>query len=306
MQAAHVSPAQISFNDTSTNDYSVHNLTITNSGSDAVSYRLYNNVSVAIAPYNVPKSGYKLLSLGVNTKAAADIQFSVKEIHLKPGETRTVTVVVNPPLTNPLDHIMYSGFIQFFPFDQIRNNASSVIYKPLHVPYFGVVGSQHDLPIFDPSVNIIMFDLMHNKTYKVPTNITFDLTADAQLYHNATTSPSFMYILHRLVTPTTILKAEVLQWPQKQALGDIIGTKIFPQRNTVGNPAKIAAWNGYYINQSSYDPLHPEKNITKDLYTAVSSGDYVIRLSALKVFGDQSKESDWETWLSGPITIIQR
>jgi hypothetical protein len=306
MQVVHVNPAQISFNDTSTQDYTMHNLTITNNGMDSISYRLYNNVSIAIAPYNVKKSEYTYVSQGLNTEAVADIQFSATEIHLKPGETQYVTVVVNPPLTDPLDHIMYSGFIQFYPFHQIRNNASLVTYKPLHIPYVGVVGSQHDLPIFDPNVNIITFDMMHNETYPVPTNITFDLTSDARLYHNITTSPFFMFFQYRLVTPTTILKAEVLQWPQEQVLGHIYGTDDFLQRYTEQFPANIAAWDGYYLSQSSIDSFGTDADLSDDLFIPVSSGDYVIRLSALKVFGDERKETDWETWVSGVITIIQR
>lgn len=281
-------------------------MTITNSGSDTVSYHLNNNVSIAIAPYNVSKSEYEFVAFGLNTEAAADIQFSVTEIHLKPGETSSVTVIVNPPLANPLDHIMYSGFIQFFPFDQIRNNASLVTYKPLHVPYFGIVGRQHDLPIFDPSVNITTLDVMHNKTYTVPTNMTFDLTADAKFYHNISMSPSFMQIEYRLVTTTTMLKAELLQWPQMEILGYIDGTQYFPQRSTSDYNTSIASWEGYYITKSDYDAYYNQKDKINDLLIPVSSGDYTIRLSALKIFGDQSKETDWETWLSGRITIIQR
>jgi predicted phage tail protein len=89
-------------------------------------------------------------------------------------------------------------------------------------------------------------------------------------------------------------------------LGYIYGTDEFLQRYTTDYPMSFASWDGYYVNQSAYDAFDSKKDTFEALYTPVPSGEYVIRLRALKVFGDQNNEADWETWLSGPITIIQR
>ncbi|KAG2201320.1 hypothetical protein INT47_001408 [Mucor saturninus] len=143
-QVTHITPAQISFNDTSSTDYKTQTLTITNNGLHELTYRIFNNVSVTITPYNRAYTGYSLLLNPPSvTSMSATLDISEEEVQLGPGQSKTISVTVQPPNADPLDHVMYGGFIQFYPINSQQA-------KALHVPYFGVVGVQRDIPVFMP------------------------------------------------------------------------------------------------------------------------------------------------------------
>lgn len=144
---------------------------------------------MSITPYDRVISGYKLLDPAPNTEAPANIKISAVEISLGSGQSGTVTVTVHPPNTDPLDHVMYGGFIQFYP---ANNNHA----KALHVPYFGVVGNQRDIPIFE-----INDDFMVAVQAAEPIN--YKLNDTVILQHSA---PWLLGIQYVKLTPTLILK----------------------------------------------------------------------------------------------------
>ncbi|CDH52724.1 predicted protein [Lichtheimia corymbifera JMRC:FSU:9682] len=69
--------------------------------------------------------------------AKASIRISQKTIKLTLDKSAAIKVILTPPKTNPDEHIMYGGYIQFK--SQTPDN------KDLTVPYFGIVGEQHKL-----------------------------------------------------------------------------------------------------------------------------------------------------------------
>ncbi|KAI8066214.1 peptidase S8/S53 domain-containing protein [Gilbertella persicaria] len=291
-QPVYVSPAQISFNDTSSTgiSYKTHNLTIVHTGTDTVTYQLFNNVSVAISPYNRTNSGYQLLTFPTNVQVYADIQVSTNLVSLESGQNQTVTITVIPPNNIDIqDHIMYSGFIQFEPLNQV--NSSTVRFKTLHVPYFGVVGNQRDLPMFDPTFDIVTFDVENKHVYQDNETIQYTLS-EAQ--------DDFIGFDYRFVTPVGVHKAEVLRYPSLELMGLVsFNAYQYAQRHTT-----TLYWNGHYSTQLDFNRLYYEARGNMTMETVpVTSGTFVIRLSALKIFGNQNQPSDWDTWTSKPIMI---
>lgn len=284
-QTTHVTPSRISFNDTSSTNYRTQTLTITNSGLKGINYTVFNNVSMAISPYDRAKSGFTLLEPANNIEAPASIKFSTVEISLQPGESQDITVTVLPPDTDPLDHIMYGGYIQFFP--SSNNDA-----KPLHVPYFGVVGKQKDIPIFQINDHDFYSTTIAN------TSMIYRLN-DTVIVNQTTSDIVILYF--KLSMPTAIIKGEVLS--SNRALGEFAAMGYASQ--TYANNTALVAWEGGYYE----DPISNETlklgmyNYSDYKYTLVDSGSYYLRLSALRLFGDVNNIDDWDSITAGPYVV---
>ncbi|KAG2196285.1 hypothetical protein INT47_012507 [Mucor saturninus] len=284
-QAAHVTPGQISFRDSSTAIDKTQTLTITNHGSEAVTYKLYNNASVAIVPYDRATSGYTLLSPARNVNEAAQIDFSVSELYLVPGQSGSVNVTVHPPKTDPLDHIMYGGYIQFHP--------STLSAKALHVPYFGIVGRQNDLPVFQVNSEDFLVALRSDPT------VTYNIT-DTIILKNSMWLLGVQYVLS---VPTMVMKTELLMG--QQVLGQAWPVQRYVGVSVPGTPEQLY-FDGEYFNMpldlSSTSSITEETSGVTETFK-VSNGTYHIRVSALKLLGDMNNVDDWDTFTVGPLII---
>lgn len=279
-QKTHISPAQISFNDTTTTKYRTKTITITNRGSKTISYEVKNDVATGISPYDVANSGYTPLEPAVNSVAKASLRFSTKAFKLAPGHSRKITVTVTPPKTNPKNHVFYGGYIHIVS----KNQASG---KDLKVPYFGVVGSQKDLPIYDDKFPLII-DQSGNE-YTNTQTFTYD--------RNAT--KSFPTAVLRLLTPSKVINADLIDVKTNKVIGAFQTGLTYVGRNfiTVGQGTTVYTqlpWDGTYVPNSIANAPFP---------IPAPSGTYKWRFSALKLMGNPSNKKDWEVWTSGPIVV---
>jgi hypothetical protein len=304
LQTTHVTPAQISFNDTFTTDYKMQNLTITNGGPDNVSYRLFNNVSVSIAPYNRSAPDYAFVQPAITSfdSPSAIITFSASEVHLRPGQRQTIQVSVQLPNTNSLDHITYGGFIQF---DPIISQQQKQI-KAVHVPYFGIVGSQRDLPVIDQKFNMTVSNNATNITYGIHDTIIYDFTLNDEEDEDY---PMSLLINFKLESPTLIVKGEVLE--KDKLLGYAFQPITYLERDFINNTnaRDPLVWNGQYFKSIPYDVFgFSEENIPKipqDQFISVPIGNYSLRVSALKQFGNVDNVNDWDSFIVGPIVLTR-
>lgn len=259
-------------------------LTIENYGLEAVTYRLYNNASVAVVPFDRAKSGYKLLTPAQSTHAPAQIDFSVSELALGPGQKGSVTITVHPPAVEPLDHILYGGYIQFYP------NITTA--KALHVPYFGAVGYQRDIPIFEIDDEIFIVGLSEDEMVT-----EYNLT-DTVVLRNSSWSVGVSYTIS---VPTKIVKTELLL--NKKVLGQVSPIQRFIRPPPSGTTSYNFFWDGTYFNApfdlSSKKPITEPESPT----TQVTDGTYYIRVSALKLMGDMNNEDDWDSFMAGPFIV---
>lgn len=285
-QTTHISPARISFNDTSSQDYKTQNLTITNPGQTTVSYRVFNNASLAIMPYDRAVSGYRLLAIVKTQAALASLAFSATEIRLEAGQSQTLTVTVTPPNTDPLDHVMYGEFIQLHPI--VDTNTTATI-KALHVPYFGVVGKQYDLPILDPDFNITVSQTTDGERVTVNEYII-----------DSTANKTDLIIGCKTLTPTKIMRAEIFEDEKcTQLLGYTNYDSVYNQ--AYSHSQWFAIFYGSYAKEIASDVYN--FRTYNQTFVKVPAGQYYIRQKFLKLFGDPSKENDWEYLKVGPIVV---
>lgn len=276
-QKTHISPAQISFNDTATTKYRTQTITVTNHGSKTIKYEVVNDVATGVSPYDVEASGYTPLEPAENTVAAAKLRFSKKTFKLSPGKSQKITVTVTPPKTNAKDHIFYGGFIH------VKSKQQSSA-KDIKVPYFGVVGSQKTLPIFDTGFPTIIDT--SSTEYGKDDTFTFDRS-------DSTTAPISVL---RLLTPSPQIKAELLDSKTNKVLGQFLTGLNYVGRNflTGDQVYNQYAWDGTYVPSSLSNAPLPIPAV---------EGTYKFRFTALKLLGNPKNKKDWETWTSGPIVV---
>ncbi|KAL9557641.1 hypothetical protein MBANPS3_001291 [Mucor bainieri] len=278
-QKTHISPAQISFNDTATTKYRTQTITVTNHGPKTIQYEVVNDVATGVAPYDRKASGYTPLEPAANTVAAAKLRFSKKCFKLAPGKSQKIKVTVTPPKTNPKDHIFYGGFIHIKSKQQSKG-------KDLKVPYFGVVGKQKELPIFDTGFPTLIDE--KDKEYGPKDTFVFHRS-------NATSAPISVL---RLLTPTSTIKAELLDAKTNKVFGQFITGLEYVNRNfRSGQVFFQIPWDGTYLPAS----ISQHSRIPFEIDAA--DGTYKFRFSALKLFGNPKDKKDWETWTSGPVVV---
>ncbi|KAI8142150.1 peptidase S8/S53 domain-containing protein [Fennellomyces sp. T-0311] len=272
-QPVHVSPGSISFNDTA-NLIKTHTLTVTNHGDSIASYEITNNVSVSVVPFNdsaqVDYTWNTPLAVGSDS---ARLRFSRKTIKISPGSSAEITVSVMPPDTDLKHHIMYGGYVQFK--SHVRD------YKDITVPYFGIVGNQRDLPIFDqggPLVSDINMTTWHGS------NDTF-------VFERTESTPFAMLMLSLITGPRHIFASLY------DETGSVLGSA-FPageldflaRMMKTYSSSVLHVWNGTYYRDDQVVDLKP--------------GNYRIGFEALKVFGDPNNSHDWEKHFSATIQIV--
>ncbi|KAI9031565.1 peptidase S8/S53 domain-containing protein [Phycomyces nitens] len=274
-----VSPTQISFNDTSSfAKYKTQTLTIHNTGKVRTTFKIVNEPSIALAPYNRTAQGYTPLAPTGFTNAKAKLTFSKTSVTLSAGKKTTIRVTVVPPKVNPKDHIMYGGYIRF----KTGNKKTAL---DTTIPYFGVVGKQRDLPLFDADTPYLS-DLTGAEVYLKNETFTYDRT-------DSKTAPAIIY---RLLAPTVKFDVEVLNAKTKKTIGKTMTDATYIPRNTLATDNYVSgiAWDATYV-PSSISGI-------KDS-VPVPSGTYILKLRALKLLGNPKNSKDWETFQTGPIVV---
>ncbi|KAL0075653.1 secreted subtilisin-like serine protease [Phycomyces blakesleeanus] len=273
-----ISPTQLSFNDTSSTKYKTQTLSIYNSGKVRTTFKIINEPSIAVAPYDRAAQGYAPLAPTGFSSAKAKLVFSKTSITLNAGEKKTIRVTVVPPNTDPKDHIMYGGFIHF----KSGNQKAAI---DATVPYFGVVGKQIELPIFDAETPYLS-DPTGGPVYLKNETYTYDRT-------KSSTAPTIVY---RLLTPTAKFDVDVLNAKTKKSIGKTFTDYVYLSRNTfeADNYISGAVWDATYVPTGFSD-------ISSGI--PVPSGNYILNLRALKLFGNPKNSKDWETFQTGTIVV---
>ncbi|CAO3613690.1 unnamed protein product [Cunninghamella blakesleeana] len=272
----HISPGQLEFNDTALASlpFKKQTLIITNNFDKPVTYEISNNASLAIQPYDLEKTGYYFVSTIKYTSepVSAELSFSEKTINIDPGKSVNITVTVTPPATNPKEHIMYGGYVQF-------KSSDTSVASDLTVPYFGVVGDQKEIPLYAPDYTYISDKDDGSTKYTVDKTLV--------VASNDTT----VYVFAGFVYHSGGLDFELIDNKTNQVIGTPIQRRKFIPRNTLSDKFTTFPWDVSYI---------PTGNTTR---VPVPNGVYNIRLKALKPFGNPQVPTDFSLWTSSPIEI---
>ncbi|CAO3636873.1 unnamed protein product [Cunninghamella blakesleeana] len=264
IQKNHISPAFISFNDTaSTTEYKSHILTITNNGNNPVNYQISNKPSQSVQPYNLKETDYRILKSINYGTLSAKLFISQSTIQVQPQQSVQVKVTVVPPKGD--DHSMYGGYIYFKSSDEKINDIS--------VPYFGAIGRQKDIPI----IGQVRFS---NSPDYQPVDEKEPFVLDA----NADNS-----ILFYLNIGTPSISFDLFNKQSNQTVGTLSETSIYAS-HIMSNSQPIPFNNTYIPNGSTERDIIPK-------------GTYQIIIRALRIFGDPTISSDYDTWVTQDIIV---
>ncbi|KAI8079682.1 peptidase S8/S53 domain-containing protein [Gilbertella persicaria] len=270
-QNIHVSPSQISFNDTANTKYRTQTITVTNNGPNTIQFQVVNDVATGIAPYDYDETGYKYLMPEKDANVTASLRFSKKTFKLASGQSQDITVTVTPPTKEAKNHIAYGGFIRFRSLQQEKN-------VDLKVPYIGINAKQSDLPILgEGSPSFVGTDskpLLFDHAYE------FNLTSDR------------WNLEYTIINPTRLIKGEVLDAKTEKVLGRFQPSLEYKRPNSYGDDQAYS-----YLLLGTYIPV----DSTEDVYVDLPEGSYKLRLSAQKMFSDPNSKDGWYTWTIGPV-----
>ncbi|KAJ4355533.1 uncharacterized protein N0V89_003550 [Didymosphaeria variabile] len=253
-----LSVSSISFNDTA-NLVQTTNFTIQNTGGDEVTFDLAN--VVAATGYTL-EAGTIFPSPFPNEldTTGATLSFSEDKVTVPAGGSAVVSVTVSPPALDATRLPVYSGYITL--------NSTS---DSLSLPYLGVVGSMKNATVLSAADTYLTTSADPNAN-PISGNQTFTIPSNNGTAPNGTAYPE---VFLGLALGSSYVKLEVI--PQTgyntSSLGNIFG---FPQ---VYLPRGGSVWefNGQ-LEDGSFAP----------------AGSYTFKVSALHIFGDMAKESDYD------------
>ncbi|KAI8327259.1 peptidase S8/S53 domain-containing protein [Blakeslea trispora] len=127
-QSVHVSPSQISFNDTATTNYTSQTITITNHGSKAAKFDLKNDASISLTLFD--EEGRRT-PVAMELKTTAKLNFSKKSLNLSPGASQNLTITVTPPTKGAERYAFYGGYVRLHSKEQSS-------HVDVSIPYIGV------------------------------------------------------------------------------------------------------------------------------------------------------------------------
>ncbi|KAI9478540.1 MAG: peptidase S8/S53 domain-containing protein [Benjaminiella poitrasii] len=300
----HVSPAKLNLND-SAYFKSDHELTIFNHGSNHVSIQVAHLPSLTVTGYSVSanlsqEQGYTPVEpvglYDVNGSVANVIFRSTKNnvITIPGRQTAKVHVHFEPPNNefSATSHVLYNGYLSF-----------STATTKASVPYAGMIGNMRDLPILDRSTKPSPAAPFEFPSIGLPSgNSTLDRDQIGHFHIHYDSRSHIVaggpYVLVRLLTGTAIIQIQIVQ--DGQVVGDMPMTedRRWVMRNTLQVTEYSTAyyswyWAGDYVPKDS--SLEPETTAEKK---QVKSGNYQLKVRALRVFGYPEKEEDWDEWTS--------
>ncbi|KAK7425744.1 hypothetical protein QQZ08_007719 [Neonectria magnoliae] len=257
-----LSPSSLSFNDTD-NFVEVLNFTLRNTGSEDVDFAISH----------VPtKSTYTLIKGEIYPDAfpnefaddEASLRFSESKVTVEAGGSVAIEVMPSPPQGLDADRLpLWSGYIA------INGSDGS----SLSLPYQGLSGSLHDSVVLGPEDTWISKST--DKSHKpLPANTSFPLPAPGTANSSDAVLPSLVWFfalgsakLHGEIVPVSASNSS------SESIGEPLG---FPM-----------LWNAMGVNALSW---------TGELAGGgfAPAGQYKIQYRALRIFGDEKEEGDWD------------
>jgi len=188
-------------------------------------------------------------------------------VTLAPDEERSVTVTVTPPAV--AGEWLFGGYIRFTPDDG---------GPVLSVPYLGFLGDYQALPALHTGgpFNFPWLALLDDAVYRRVSSLTINPAAGERAH-----------ILYNLGRQARKLRIEVRDAATGRNWGRVLDLG-YVGRNSTPLAFFAFEWNG-----------------TGRRGRPVPAGTYVLVLSALRPLGDDDNPAHWDTWTSGPITVVR-
>ncbi|KAI8328345.1 peptidase S8/S53 domain-containing protein, partial [Blakeslea trispora] len=306
-QQFHVTPAKLSFNDSAHFDSQKHIITIHNHHSNkALTFHIDHDPSLTVTGYSTEESSLapsEPIGLYNHDNSVATISFSKAVVTVPAGKSVDIRLHVKPPTDTfkPSLHVIYGGFVSVST-GSLRAN----------IPYIGMIGNMSDLPILDRTSKPSLY-----APYPFPsiglsdgvTTLTNNQTAHINIRQNENEpfGSGGVFVLTRLLLGTPVLQFQVLNAKTNKIVGDVpMSSNSTPRKwmsrntNTITESSSVYYswyWSGEYVPRDS--------TLTNEIHKVkvVKSGQYRIKIRALRVFGNPSQKNDWEEWVSPKLTL---
>ncbi|CAF0768404.1 unnamed protein product [Adineta ricciae] len=292
-----LSPSDLSLNDT-VRTASSYTVTVYNIGTTTASYKLTHGGAALATPKDADSD--QLLAVPIYSADYANVTIDPSAFQLQPGQSRQITLRFMPPTTVNASLLpFYSGFIYV-----TNQNSGDVV----HLPYAGAIGDYSNARI------IVQTALNNVRTGIVSQSGGYISTIEQETL-NATIG---IRILSVLAWSTRLYFAEIISVndtslpTQNQSLGILAyGTNGAPfyQTNVQRNAAiqtqsvtdgDICIWYGYYYACPAASTGSCSASTTSNL----PQGQYRVRFSALKNFGNPSNPNDYDFYRSPPFFLV--
>jgi hypothetical protein len=258
--------SSLSFNDTD-NFIKVRNFTLHNTGKKELT------LDVSHIP---TKSVYTLEADSIYAStfpndvadAHATLKFSEAKVSIGAGERVTIEVIPTPPEGLVAKRLaLWSGYIA------VNGSDGS----SLSLPYQGMTGSLHDAHVLGSEDTWISKSNDKDNLTPVPANTTFILPVQGQ---NATDEKPAPALAWKLALGSAKLEAELIPVGGNSTSKSLGAPAGFPMLwNPMGKGSVV--WNGK-LADGGYAP----------------AGKYKVAYRALRIFGDEKKESHWDKSVS--------
>jgi subtilisin family serine protease len=200
------------------------------------------------------------------TTVAATASFPAS-VTLAPDAEVAIAVTITPPAV--VGEWLFGGYIRFTPDDG---------GPALSVPYLGFLGDYQALSALGTGAphHFPWLARLVGTAYHRVTSLTINPAAGERAY-----------ILYNLARQARKVRVEVLEAATGRNWGRVLDLD-YVGRNSTATAFFVFEWDG-----------------TGRRARPVPAGTYVLRLSVLRPLGDDDNPAHWDTWTSGPITVVR-
>jgi minor extracellular serine protease Vpr len=277
---AWVSPAKFSLGE---GNGGSQQLTVTNTGSTAVTYDLSGVTTVGTSP---GASGYPFtFSYQVRTNATS---FSSPSVTVGPGSSATFTVNITAGAWP--DKSLYGGYVVLTP----RGGGNI-----LRVPYVGFMGDYQSLPVLTSASCGLPAVFKLNSTASdtcLGGGIQRLGAAGASFTLQGSDFPILLYHLNHQVRQLNVQVYKADGSPVHPVFNYATQLSYLP-RNSAATSFFEFDWDGTRSQDNGGG--------NGDHRKVVPNGTYILKLSVLKALGDANNAADWETFTTPPITLAR-
>jgi subtilisin family serine protease len=268
--------SSLSFNDTA-NIVPEQTFTIHNNGNTAVSFEL-EHVAAGTAETFMDEEGVRMPSITIPViDAPAKMTFQQSTVSVPAGSSANVTVIVEPPTgLNERVVPVYSGFILL--------KATTAGATSLSLPYLGVAGKLRDMPTLDHELSAA--EVTDSRGWQVEPGHTFVIPRPGEVPAGGS---------EQIIYPTANVRSWTIGIPVLRV--DLVPGSCSGQGLTCGEDFFGVATLGPFHPQLTSVPRYGKLVVFDGQLrdgTVVPEGTYSFRIGALRMYGDESKEEDWD------------
>ncbi|KAG6013368.1 hypothetical protein E4U43_007326 [Claviceps pusilla] len=279
-----LSPSSLSFNDTDHFAKSL-NFTLQNTDMKPVTYKISHAPAIAMYAFS-HDSRYVQPFPNEPVAASATLQFSETSVTLRGGQAKTITVSAVPPAGLDAKRLpVWSGYIA----------VNGTDGTSLSLPYQGLTGSLRQQTVLYPEDTYFSLSTDRNNVpAPVPSNTTFVLPGPG----NAGVNDTLPVVTINLALGSRKIRADIV--PLTPEPNHDMNITEFWGVKTIGQPYGFPAeWNSRGIGKAAWDGR-------LDSGSYAPPGTYKMVIRALRIFGDERKQDQWDVSTTPVLSIKYR